>query len=143
MDRLMPLRATAAIAAFAAFLACGDRSEEARTKLRAADGPPRYVGGEVCGSCHAAELERWRGSQHDLAMQLADETSVLGNFDAAAYTHFGVTTRFSRRDGKFIAHTDGPDGVLRDYEIAYTFGVYPLQQYLIAFPGGRLRNNFV
>ena len=31
----------------------------------------------------------------------------------------------------------GPDGALHDYEIAYTFGVYPLQQYLIAFPGGR------
>ena len=27
--------------------------------------------------------------------------------------------------------------MLQDYEIAYTFGVYPLQQYLIAFPGGR------
>ena len=33
--------------------------------------------------------------------------------------------------------TDGPDGKLQDYEIAYTFGVYPLQQYLTAFPGGR------
>ena len=26
---------------------------------------------------------------------------------------------------------------LHDYKIDYTFGVYPLQQYLIAFPGGR------
>ena len=33
--------------------------------------------------------------------------------------------------------TDGPDGKLQEYPIAYTFGVYPLQQYLIAFPGGR------
>ena len=30
-----------------------------------------------------------------------------------------------------------PDGAPHDDEIAYTFGVYPLQQYLIAFPGGR------
>ena len=36
-----------------------------------------------------------------------------------------------------MVRTDGPDGKLADYEIAYTFGVYPLQQYLIAFPGGR------
>ena len=28
-----------------------------------------------------------------------------------------------------------------DYEIAYTFGVYPLQQYLIALPGGRFRRS--
>ena len=32
--------------------------------------------------------------------------------------------------------TDGPDGALRAYRIAYTFGVEPLQQYLIEFPGG-------
>ncbi len=36
-----------------------------------------------------------------------------------------------------MVRTDGPDGKLADYEIAYTFGVFPLQQYLIAFPGGR------
>jgi Cytochrome c554 and c-prime len=38
-----------------------------------------------------------------------------------------------------MVRTDGPDGALHDYPIAYTFGVYPLQQYLIAFPGGRLQ----
>ena len=36
-----------------------------------------------------------------------------------------------------MVRTEGPDGALHDYEIAYTFGVYPLQQYLIEFPGGR------
>ena len=36
-----------------------------------------------------------------------------------------------------MVRTDGPDGSLQDYEIAYTFGVYPLQQYLIGFPDGR------
>ncbi len=30
-----------------------------------------------------------------------------------------------------------PTATLHDYPIAYTFGVYPLQQYLIAMPGGR------
>src|SRR5215813_2020028 len=98
-----------------------------------------FVGREVCGSCHEAELARWRGSHHDLAMQEATESSVLGNFNDASITHFGVTSTFSRVNGKFLVRTDGPDGQLRDYEIAYTFGVYPLQQYLIAFPGGRLR----
>ena len=38
-----------------------------------------------------------------------------------------------------MVRTDGPDGALHDYAIAYTFGVYPLQQYLIAMPGGRLQ----
>ena len=72
-------------------------------------------------------------------MQAATESTVLGNFNDASITHFGVTSTFSRENGKFVVRTDGPDGRLRDYEIAYTFGVYPLQQYLVAFPGGRLQ----
>jgi predicted CXXCH cytochrome family protein len=36
-----------------------------------------------------------------------------------------------------MVRTDGPDGKLADFEIQYTFGVWPLQQYLIEFPGGR------
>jgi tetratricopeptide (TPR) repeat protein len=72
-------------------------------------------------------------------MQPVDETSVLGDFDDAQFTHFGVRSSFFRRDGKFFARTDGPDGELRDYEIAYVFGFDPLQQYLIALPGGRLQ----
>src|SRR5262249_5279386 len=48
-------------------------------------------------------------------------------------------SRFYRRDGKFFTETDGPDGKLHEYEILYTFGVYPLQQYLVAMPRGRLQ----
>src|SRR4029078_5855212 len=50
-----------------------------------------------------------------------------------------VTTRFFRRDGRYFVNTDGPDGKLADFEVKYTFGVSPLQQYLIALPGGRLQ----
>ena len=39
----------------------------------------------------------------------------------------------------FLVETDGPDGKLAEFEIKYTFGVYPLQQYLIEFPDGRLQ----
>jgi len=96
-----------------------------------------FVGREKCAPCHAEEDRRWKGSHHDLAMQEATDQTVLGNFDNASFTHFGVTSTFFRRDGKFFVKTDGPDGRLHEYPIAYTFGVYPLQQYLIAFPGGR------
>jgi Flp pilus assembly protein TadD len=72
-------------------------------------------------------------------METADASHVLGNFDGATFTHFGVTSTFKKHDGKFFARTDGPDGKLHDYEIAYTFGVDPLQQYLIRFPNGRLQ----
>ena len=69
----------------------------------------------------------------------ADERSVLGNFNHATFSNFGVTTTFLRRGTKFIVRTDGPDGALRDYQIKFTFGTYPLQQYLVPMPGGRLQ----
>ena len=72
-------------------------------------------------------------------MQAATPATVLGDFADAKLDHFGVVTTFSRAGDKFMVRTDGPDGALHDYEIAYTFGVYPLQQYLIAMPGGRLQ----
>ncbi len=72
-------------------------------------------------------------------MQPATEATVLGDFNGAMLTYNGVSSRFFRRDGRFFVHTDGPDGALRDYRIDYTFGVAPLQQYLIRMPGGRLQ----
>ncbi len=100
---------------------------------------PTYVGGRACAGCHAGEYRDWQGSHHDLAMQAASEQSVLGDFSGAKYSHDGVTSTFFRRAGRFLVNTAGPDGTLADYEIAYTFGVMPLQQYLVAFPGGRLQ----
>jgi Flp pilus assembly protein TadD len=100
-------------------------------------GDATFVGRAVCSTCHPEQDRRWHGSHHDLAMQVADEQTVRGDFENATFTHRDVTTTFFRRDGKFVVRTDGPDGQLHDYEVAYTFGVTPLQQYLIAFPGGR------
>ena len=102
-------------------------------------GDATFVGRAVCSTCHPEQDRRWHGSHHDLAMQVADEQTVRGNFDNVTFTHRDVTTTFFRRDGKFFVRTDGPDGQLHDYEVAYTFGVTPLQQYLIAFPGGAIR----
>ncbi|MGD8619395.1 MAG: multiheme c-type cytochrome, partial [Gammaproteobacteria bacterium] len=98
-----------------------------------------FVGGQACRDCHAAEYSAWQGSHHDLAMQAASEETVLGDFDNASLLHFGVTTSFYRKDGRFMVRTEGPDGKLQDYEIKYTFGAVPLQQYLIEFPGGRMQ----
>ena len=102
-----------------------------------AEEPPSFVGAQACAGCHAAEFDAWKGSHHALAMQPATAATVLGDFTGAKLEHFGVTTTFSRDGDKFIVRTDGPDGALHDYPIAYPFGVYPLQQYLVAFPGGR------
>lgn len=102
-----------------------------------APGGSGYVGAQTCAQCHAVEYQHWQGSQHAKAMQPASESSVLGDFKDVTFTEAGITSTFFRRDGQFKVRTDGPDGKLQDYAIAYTFGVYPLQQYLIGFPDGR------
>lgn len=98
-----------------------------------------YVGRAACVPCHQREVERFAGSHHDRAMQTVDATTVLGNFNDATLTYNGVTSTFFEKDGAFFVRTDGPDGALHDYRIAYTFGIDPLQQYLVEFPGGRLQ----
>ncbi len=101
--------------------------------------PAAYVGRRACAECHPQQLELWQGSHHDLAMQEANTATVLGDFADATFTHFGVTTAFFRRGERFFARTDGPDGEPTEVEIVYTFGVEPLQQYLVELPGGRLQ----
>ncbi len=100
---------------------------------------PAYVGRATCAPCHKSQVERFTGSHHDRAMQVADATTVLGNFDNATFTYNGVTSTFFKKDGSFFVRTDGPDGVLHEYRIVYTFGIDPLQQYLVDLPGGRLQ----
>jgi len=98
-----------------------------------------FVGSVQCQDCHKVEYDKWQGSHHDLAMDVATEDSVLGDFNNAEITIHGITSRFYRKDGKFYVHTNGPGGEMGDFEITHTFGWFPLQQYLIPFPGGRLQ----
>ena len=101
--------------------------------------PATFVGSQECAGCHGTEATLWQNSQHKLAMQHATEQTVLGDFNDARFDYYGVASRFFRKDGRFFVETDGPDGKLATFEVKYTFGVDPLQQYLIAFPDGRLQ----
>ncbi len=102
-----------------------------------AEQPARFVGGAACSGCHQTEAALWTATHHAKAMQPANPDTVLGAFNDAALSQNGVTTSFSRSGEDYMVRTEGPDGKSHDYKIAYTFGVYPLQQYLIPFPGGR------
>lgn len=99
----------------------------------------QYVGGQTCAECHQPEFKLWHGSHHDRAMEVATEETVLGDFNNTTFERLGVTTRFFRRDGKYMVNTEGPDGQNHDYEIKYTFGIDPLQQYMVEFPKGRVQ----
>jgi Tfp pilus assembly protein PilF len=96
-----------------------------------------FVGSRKCMDCHKREYDRWHDSHHDHAMEVADDASVLGDFNNAVVEFHGVTSRFYRKEDKFFVFTQGPDGKMGEYEITHTFGWHPLQQYLVPFPGGR------
>ncbi len=98
-----------------------------------------FVGSAACAECHANETQSWRGSHHALAMQKADAKSVLGRFDGATFEKDGVSSVFSAKDGRYFVYTPGPGGKPAEFEFKYAFGLYPLQQYLIELPGGRLQ----
>ncbi len=140
----LPLIAVTAVSgAIAAWLLTRDAGQPARTASAASDstGPAEatYVGEPACTKCHEVQGREWRQSDHAMAMAAATDATVLGNFDGATFTQAGVTSTFFKRDNRFFVRTDGPDGRVGDYEITYTFGVDPLQQYLVEFPGGRLQ----
>ena len=101
-----------------------------------ADASPMYVGRTACIECHKRQYELYVGSDHDLAMDEATPETVLGDFSDASFTHHGITSRFFRNGDGYAVNTEGPDGELRDFTVRYVFGVRPLQQYLIEFPGG-------
>ena len=96
-----------------------------------------FVGRLACADCHREQSRRWQGSHHDRAMEAATAESILGDFDNASFEHRGRRTRFFRRGEAFLVDTAGAAGQRAEFEIAYTFGVEPLQQYLIGFPDGR------
>ena len=103
-------------------------------------GPATWAGRQACQECHAAADSVWTGSDHDLAMQLPGPTTITADFDDAQYTHFGVTSSFYRDGDKYMVRTDGPNGEMTDFEVAYVFGYFPLEQFLIRFPDGRLQS---
>ena len=134
--RMIGVAATAAIA----------HSVPLHLAVRALRGPrnspateARHVGSDRCKACHEKAYDAWKGSNHAKAMQAARDGTVLGDFGGATFTHRGKTWRFFRDGERWMVHAEGADGRMADFEVAYTFGVEPLQQYLVAFPGGRLQ----
>lgn len=154
MERLFAMRMAPISLALLLVAGCADSPEAERPSAPAvapvritipaptavpAPTPVGFVGGNVCAECHAAEAEAWAGSDHDLAMQVATEETVLGDFDDASFSDAGTTTRFLREGARFFVRAPGADGELGEFPVRYVFGVRPLQQYLVDVGGGRLQ----
>jgi Flp pilus assembly protein TadD len=104
---------------------------------RAVTAARAYVGSAACQDCHADEYAAWHASHHRLAMQPATDETVAGDFSGTSYDYAGTTYEFFTRDGHYRVRADDEDGELREFGISHTFGIEPLQQYLVPFPDGR------
>ncbi|MEM0926082.1 MAG: multiheme c-type cytochrome, partial [Planctomycetota bacterium] len=92
-----------------------------------------FVGRGACIECHREEVEAFTGSHHDLAMDVATDETVLGDFSDVVFEHDGLSNRLYRDGERFMVHTEGEDGAMQDFEVKYVFGVDPLQQYMVEF----------
>ncbi|HKS13603.1 MAG TPA: tetratricopeptide repeat protein [Pseudomonas sp.] len=98
-----------------------------------------YADAASCQACHAEQARQWQHSDHAWALRDASPANVLGRFDDARYDQDGVKARFFRQGEKFFVNIDGEDGKPADFQVLYTFGFEPLQQYLVALSRGRLQ----
>jgi len=131
---------------FFSFISCKDEgkyenlSEKSEGFISTKEIPDSYfLGDNNCKECHQQEFKDWQGSHHDKAMQIADSSTVLGDFNNKKFTSQGVTSHFFKMNGEFFVNTEGPDGDYHDYKIVYTFGITPLQQYIVKFPNGHFQ----
>jgi len=96
------------------------------------------VDGKNCVSCHQQSHDKWQQSDHAKAMAIADKNSVLANFNNVDVKHYGQKAHFYIKDERYQVKIAYDDNV-NNYQIKYTFGHYPLQQYLVETQKGKLQ----
>jgi tetratricopeptide (TPR) repeat protein len=133
--RLWLLPLVAGLAVFLAGLVAGG----GRTGIAQPAQMPDFIGASVCADCHTAQTSKWRDSHHGWALRKPSPENVLGDFGGVEFEHKGIKTRFITRDGKYLIETPGSDGKPAIFEVVYTIGVTPLQQYLFETEKGHLQ----
>jgi predicted CXXCH cytochrome family protein len=91
-----------------------------------------------CVGCHQQQGELWQDSHHAKSMQVANKETVLADFSDREIEHKGQKARFTHSHDKYFANiSDGQHNTR--YQVKYTFGVEPLQQYLVETPRGKMQ----
>ncbi|NKB34876.1 MAG: tetratricopeptide repeat protein [Pseudomonadales bacterium] len=98
-----------------------------------------FVGNSTCQDCHQEEFQQWTVSDHQKSMLPATVESVLGNFSDIRVSFHGIESRFYIDEGIYLVDTLNEDGELERFQIKYTFGHDPLQQYLVELENGHVQ----
>lgn len=99
----------------------------------------QYVGSESCKNCHQVQFEGWKGSHHERAMDHANIHSVRGDFGGVSVEFNGKQNRFFKKGDQYWVNIADAKGEFSDYQVKYTFGFEPLQQYMVEFDDGRIQ----
>jgi len=110
-----------------------------------------------CVACHQQSHDKWQQSDHAKAMVIADKTSVLANFNNVDVEHYGQKAHFFIKDKQHYVTISYDDTVTDSavetyadkshdtsyasitYQVKYSFGHFPLQQYLVETEQGKLQ----
>lgn len=117
-------------------------SLSARNSLLAQEGDQghkptaKYIGSESCSDCHQAQFKNWRNSHHALAMQVANDSTVLAPFDGRNLAKNTDVFKPFKEHGKFYVSTNARSSKIERFKITHVIGVYPLQQYLVEYQKG-------
>ncbi|NQD74995.1 tetratricopeptide repeat protein [Pseudomonas sp. CrR7] len=98
-----------------------------------------YADADTCQGCHAGQAGLWQHSDHAWALREPTAGNVLGNFDDVRYDADGVQAHFYRKGEGYYVTLEGEDGKPAEFQVRYTFGHDPLQQYLVELSRGRLQ----
>ena len=121
------------------YQSCREEDKMPNGPVRESSVSNNYLGDQACISCHINEYNLWKTSHHALAMLPANDTTIRGDFTNAILESKGIKSAFFRDGNKYVVRTEGPEGLVEDFKIKYTFGWTPLQQYLVEIPDGRGR----
>ena len=92
-----------------------------------------------CIDCHKEQVAKWQASHHHGAMLAASEDNILADFSKTPI-HFNHTTYTFNKDRQpFTVTVADAKKQSHTYTLAYTFGVFPLQQYLVETNNGKLQ----
>jgi len=102
-----------------------------------------FVGSKTCITCHNQAYQEWQGSHHEQSMAHASKESVLGDFNNVELFETNASTvkanKFFKKGEQYWVNIKGPEGKFKNYQIKYTFGYTPLQQYMVEFDDGRVQ----
>lgn len=98
-----------------------------------------FVGAKACIDCHQTEAQAWQQSDHYQSMQVATSEHVLGDFNNVTFTAGVRSSKFITEQGKYYIETTNNSETMQRFKVRYTFGYFPLQQYLLETEQGRLQ----